>query len=106
MTDKELLERMMADNNTLSIGVVSNIFTTEMLNIPDTNSDIGMIKNMMGEDAWKLLMGSFTASFLCSIYVTASKNSQELNERIKEVENVFGGSIRASNICEGKADNA
>lgn len=106
MTDKEILECIMEDNNTLSIAVISNMFTTTMLNIPNTNPDIGIIKNQMGQDNWELLMGSLTASFLCSIYVTASKDSQELNERIKEVESVFGSSIRASNICEGAASES
>lgn len=105
-TDNDLIKNITEDSNTLDVGTISTIFITTIKALPHTCQSYQRIIDVVGEDEYYLLMGSLMMSFLCSMYVTASKNPQELNERIKEVEATVGKDIKATNLCSGKADNA
>jgi len=84
MEDKkiELLDRIKADRNTLTVSTVAEIFVTTFFGCIDKTNSGRKIKEKLTEPEFIKFVNGMTDSFLSSIYASASKSAEELQERL------------------------
>lgn len=90
MEDKkiELLDRIKADRNTLTVATVAEIFVTTFFGCIEKTNSGKKIKEKLTEPEFVKFANGMTDSFLSSIYGSASKNEEEFQERIAFLEEV------------------
>ena len=84
----ELLKKVTSDKNKIEVKLVSEMFAETIKMYFEQTQTGKAVKDNLTEAQYMRFLHGFTNSFLSTLYIHASKNQKEFDERLKYVTSV------------------